>query len=215
MPVAGRKRQNGTWSNSDKLQSSDCDEYLEKGFSLGKVEEIIFIKPPGTNRPFPIPCDHLSMYNSTRTQIAFRLEETFNFNGSWQQYRDGSVTPPPKASGSEINNHPVEDEHIERPGIVNDMKARIRRDPTLSLHAVYEEVVSELPDDAEVPPFASVKSSLYRCRAAQMPAIPANIDLTSSLKVYGHKQEMAVASFECWTETGGLLCLLPNTASGN
>ncbi|KAL8622360.1 hypothetical protein ACOMHN_041688 [Nucella lapillus] len=57
-----------------------------------------------------------------------------------------------------------------------DMKARIRRDPTLSLHAVYEEVVSELPDDAEVPPFASVKSSLYRCRAAQMPAIPANID---------------------------------------
>ena len=50
------------------------------------------------------------------------------------------------------------------------MKARIRRDPTLSLHAVYEEVVSELPDDA------SVKSSLYRCQAAQMPAIPANID---------------------------------------
>ncbi|KAL8601878.1 hypothetical protein ACOMHN_020613 [Nucella lapillus] len=69
------------------------------------------------------------------------------------------------------------------------MKARIRRDPTLSLHAVYEEVVSELPDDAEVPPFASVKSSLYRCRAAQMPAIPANIDNVVIEGVWSHTRD--------------------------
>ena len=55
------------------------------------------------------------------------------------------------------------------------MKARIRRDPTRSLHEVYDEVASELPDDANVPQFASIRSLLYRCRATQIPRIPANI----------------------------------------
>ncbi|KAL8571596.1 hypothetical protein ACOMHN_061750 [Nucella lapillus] len=87
----------GYYGNACNITVADCDEYFEKGFFLGTVEEIIFIKPPGTDRPFPIPCDHLSRYNSTRTQIAFRLEETFNFNRSWQQYRDGFGDPTTKS----------------------------------------------------------------------------------------------------------------------
>ena len=85
------------------------------------------------------------------------------------------------------HNHIPDDNQVQHDQVVNRMQARIRDDPTVPVHRIYDAVVVEQHQAAGavaapgvgqqpvVPNFASIRSTLNRTRKSLLPPVPDNL----------------------------------------
>ena len=70
---------------------SGCDELNALGLMTEK-KGVYLVKPPQSPVFFPVYCTNLDS-GLVRTRVAYRNDRNFNFNRSWQEYRDGFGDP--------------------------------------------------------------------------------------------------------------------------